>query len=228
MATRDEVKALLAIIAAAYGDKFRLAPKTLDVYADLLADVPIDLLKTATRQHIADKDWPPTVAELRRLTRQLDGPTLPDADMAWSEVIRAIGAVGHTGTPTFSHATIAEAVRGMGGWQLMCAMEIGDTATHRAQFRDVFNAVKARYTRGDTYLPDVRALAVERGALPTPVEAAPALPAPVAPTVTAPPPPIVYADFRRYRAEQVAEREALGRAALARWQAEQEANNAAM
>jgi hypothetical protein len=38
----------------------------------------------------------------------------------------------------------------------------------------------------------------------------------------------VYADFKRYRAEEREQREAAGRAALARYQAEQEANNAAL
>jgi hypothetical protein len=225
MATRDEVKALLAIIAAAYGDKFRLAPKTLDVYAELLADLDIDTLKAATRQHIASGDWPPTIADLRRLCAQVSAPALPDWGEAWAELLGQIGRVGYVGTPTWSHPVIAEAVRQFGPWRELCAMEIDQTPTNRAQFRQVYKTVARRAQRTTDLLPNIRTFAQATGALPAPVEAAPALPAPDAAPAVEERVPIVYADFRRYRAEQVAEREALGRAALARWQAEQGAAN---
>lgn len=203
---------------------FKPNQKQVDMWVSLLADLPLAAIVAAWRQWLADNKYPPAPSDLRALARALTTPVdeaTPDADQAWAEVIGQITRVGHTGTPTWSHPAITEAVRGFGGWRLLCAMEIDQTATHRAQFRDVFNAVKGRAARVSSMLPDVRAFAQASGALPAPVEAALALPAPVAPTVTAPPPPIVYADFRRYRAEQVAEREALGRAALAMWLASQ-------
>lgn len=221
MATIEQVTALLGVIAAAHPDRFEITDERIDVYADLLADLDITDLKAATRQHLATSPHPPTIADLRRLCVEVSAPALPEWGEAWAELLDRIGRVGYVGTPTWSHPVIAEAVRQFGTWSVICQMEIADTGTHRAQFRQVYEAVAGRAQRTAALLPDVRALAVERGALPTPVEAAPALPAPVAPTVTAPPPPIVYADFRRYRAEQVAEREALGRAALAMWLASQ-------
>ena len=225
MSTRTEVKALLAVIAAAYGERFKLTPGTVDVYADLLADLDIDSLRAATRQHIANDDWPPTVADLRRLCAQVSAPTLPDWGDAWREMLDQIARVGSYGTPFWSSPIIAEAVRQFGPWRELCAMEIAQTSTNRAQFRDVYNAVRARAEQGNAYVPDVRALAMAQGALPTPVAAAPAraLPAPD----TGQPAPIVHADFRRYRAEQREAREAQGRAAYAQWLANnQEAQNA--
>lgn len=231
MATRTEVKALLAIIAAAYGEKLKLTPKTLDVYAELLADLDIDTLKAATRQHIASGDWPPTIADLRRLCAQVSAPAMPDWGEAWRELLDQIGRVGSYGTPSWSSPVIAEAVRQFGPWRELCAMEIDQTPTNRAQFRQVYEAVAGRAHRTSALLPDVRAFALSTGALPSPVAApVPALPAPE-PVSDEPPTPIVYADFRRYRAQYRAEthgqREAAGRAVFARWQAEQEANSAA-
>ena len=228
MATRDEVKALLAIIAAAYGDKFRLAPKTLDVYAELLADLDIDTLKAATRQHIASGDWPPTIADLRRLCAQVSAPAMPDWGEAWRELLDQIGRVGSYGAPSWSHPVIAEAVRQFGPWREVCAMEIDQTPTNRAQFRQIYEAIAGRAQRAAALLPDVRALAVERGALPAPVEGVPALPPPAAAQPDAPPAPIVFADVRRYRAEERAQREQAGRAAYEQWRASQGAQDAAV
>ena len=227
MATRTEVKALLAIIAAAYGEKFKLTPKTLDVYAELLADLDIDTLKAATRQHIASGDWPPTIADLRRLCAQVSAPAMPDWGEAWRELLDQIGRVGSYGAPSWSHPVIAEAVRQFGPWREVCAMEIDQTPTNRAQFRQIYEAIAGRAQRTAALLPEVRALAVARGALPLPAEAVPtpALPAPR--DASKPGVPISYADFRHYRAEQVAEREAAGRAVYEQWRASQGGHDAA-
>lgn len=210
---------------------FKPNQKQVDMWVSLLADLPLAAIVAAWRQWLADNKYPPAPSDLRALARALTTPVdeaTPDADQAWAEVIGQITRVGHTGTPSWSHPAIAEAVRGFGGWRLLCAMEIDQTATHRAQFRDVFNAVKGRAARVSSMLPDVRAFAQASGALPAPVEAALALPAPDETPADGERAPIVYADFKRYRAEEREQREAAGRAALARYQAEQEANNAAL
>ena len=211
---------------------FKPNQKQVDMWVSLLADLPLAAIVAAWRQWLADNKYPPAPSDLRALARALTTPVdeaTPDADQAWAEVIGQITRVGHTGTPTWSHPAITEAVRGFGGWRLLCAMETDQTATHRAQFRDVFNAVKGRAARVSSMLPDVRAFAQASGALPAPVEAALALPAPdETPALPAPRDaskpgvPISYADFRHYRAEQVAEREAAGRAAYDLWLASQQ------
>jgi hypothetical protein len=43
----------------------------------------------------------------------------------------------------------------MGGWKVMCQMEISETATQRAQFRDMFNAHAGRALSTANLLPDV-------------------------------------------------------------------------
>ena len=228
MATVEQVTALLGVIAAAHPDRFEITDERIDVYADLLADVPFDALKAATRQHLATSPHPPTVAELRKGAQAVTAPALPDWGEAWREMLDEIGRVGSYGTPSWSSPLVAEAVRQFGPWREVCAMEIADTGTHRAQFRQVYEALSARVQRTTALLPDVRALAVERGALPAPAPDAPALPAPDAVASDEPSAPIRFADVRRYRAEERAQREQAGRAALAQWQASQEAHNAAV
>jgi hypothetical protein len=222
MATIEQVTALLGVIAAAHPDRFEITDERIDVYADLLADLDITDLKAATRQHLATSPHPPTIADLRRGCAQVSAPAMPAWGEAWRELLDQIGRVGSYAAPSWSHPVIAEAVRQFGPWREVCAMEIDQTPTNRAQFRQIYEAIAGRAQRTAALLPEVRALAVERGALPSPAEAvpAPALPAPR--DASKPGAPIVYADFRHYRAEQVAEREAAGRAAYDLWLASQQ------
>lgn len=222
MATIEQVTALLGVIAAAHPDRFEITDERIDVYADLLADLDITDLKAATRQHLATSPHPPTIADLRRLCAQVSAPAMPDWGEAWRELLDQIGRVGSYGAPSWSHPVIAEAVRQFGPWREVCAMEIDQTPTNRAQFRQIYEAIAGRAQCTAALLPEVRALAVARGALPLPAEAVPtpALPAPR--DASKPGVPISYADFRHYRAEQVAEREAAGRAAYDLWLASQQ------
>ena len=228
MATIEQVTALLGVIAAAHPDRFEITDERIDVYADLLADLDITDLKAATRQHLATSPHPPTIADLRRGCAQVSAPAMPAWGEAWRELLDQIGRVGSYGTPSWSSPVVAEAVRRFGPWRELCAMEIDDTATHRAQFRDMYNAVAHRARETAALLPDVRALAVERGALPAPVGDVPALPAPDEPPASEPPPPVVYADFKRYREEHRVQCEQAGRAAYQTWLASQGVQDAAV
>ncbi len=225
MATVNEVVAVLALVAATYPDRFEVTDARIDVYAALLSDLDIDALLLATRQCLATSPHPPTPAELRTTVAALTRPALPTWGDAWRELLDQIGRVGSYGTPAWSSPLVAEAVRQFGPWRETCAMEIADTGTHRAQFRQIFEAVGARAHFDQSLLPDARALAVTRGALPAPATVVPALPAPAAVANNTPPTSEAYADIRAARAEwrasTVAEREQAGRAAYARWLAEQ-------
>lgn len=185
MANKPEIQTVLNFLAAAYPGKFQLvtvgAITTADVYADALADILFDALKAACKQWVADAhDWPPTAGQLRQAALRLITPALPTWGDAWDEVIRQMAAVGSWGMPRWSHPLIGQAVAGMGGWQTMCAMEIADTATWRAQFRDVYGAYAARADADAKLLPAARAVAEAYGALPAPADpAGPALPAPL-------------------------------------------------
>lgn len=174
-----EILALLNVLSEAY-PTFELTKGRISVYCEMLSDLPLDALTAAVRQHIAVNKWPPTIAELREGCTAVTRPALPEWGEAWAEVLSAIQRVGSYGVPSFSHPLIAATVQRMGGWKVMCQMEISETATWRAQFRDMFNAHANRALSTANLLPDVRALAIHNGALPAPAEPAPpALPAPI-------------------------------------------------
>lgn len=210
-----EILALLNVLSEAY-PTFELTKGRISVYCEMLSDLPLDALTAAVRQHIAVNKWPPTIAELREGCTAVTRPALPEWGEAWAEVLTAIQRVGSYGVPSFSHPLIAATVQRMGGWKVMCQMEISETATWRAQFRDMFNAHAGRALSTANLLPDVRALATRNGALPAPAEPAPpALPAPTEPSrpvVDAGQPVKLAAYVRQWRAQALADREAHGRA----------------
>lgn len=214
MADERHIRGLLRAISGAY-PMFELTNDRVSIYVKLLADLDNDALTAATQQHIATSKFPPTVAELREACSFLTRPALPSWSDAWAEVLDCIRRVGYLGQPSFSHPLIAQAVQGLGGWQTMCQMEISETATWRAQFRDTFNAYASRAERDAALLPAARAIAVQYGALPAPVEAAPlALPAPVQATRPAVEPmqPIRFREYvAKWREQARTEREAEGR-----------------
>jgi hypothetical protein len=218
MANEKQVRGLLRAISGAY-PTFELTDDRVSIYVKLLADLDADALTAAAQQHIVTSKFPPTVAELRDGCANLTRPALPAWADAWGEVLEAIRRVGYLGQPSFSHPLIEQAVQGMGGWKLLCAMEISETATQRAQFRDIYNAYASRCEREAALLPAVRALAVQRGALPVPAEPAPlALPEPSAvgqepsrPAV-APMQPVKFAEYvQKWRTQSRLDREAEGR-----------------
>ena len=215
MASEKQVRGLLRAISGAY-PTFELTDDRVSIYVKLLADLDAEALIAACQQHIATSKFPPTVAELREACASLTRPALPAWADAWGEVLEAIRRVGYLGQPSFSHPLITQAVHSMGGWKLLCAMEISETATQRAQFRDVYNAYATRAARDADLLPAARAIAAQHGALPAPVEATPpALPAPsepARPAVDAGQPIKLAAYVRQWRAGQRAVREAHGRA----------------
>jgi hypothetical protein len=222
VATKPEVLALLNNISEAF-PSFELTPGRINLYADMLSDLDTDALKAAVKQHIATAKWPPTVAELREMCLTLTRPALPAWTDAWAELLSEIKRVGHWGEPRFSHDLIKQAVEGLGDWQTICAMEISETATWRAQFRQSFEGYAHRATSEAALLPTARALAAKYGAIAAPAEVQPqALPAPV----DAPAERGDFIDFaasvRQYREEGRKEREAETRRKLAAWQADQE------
>lgn len=223
MAEPLEVLDLIELIREFYGRdargawKFNPSDRASALWCDDLADLPLPELMLAFKQYRNGPggEWPPSPGQLRQLVTAITRPALPTAADAWAEVLEAIRCVGSYGQPSFSHPLIDQAVRGMGGWKVMCGMEIDETATWRAQFRTMYDAYAGRREQAANLLPDVRAAAERNGALPAPIEAAPlALPAPAEPTRPAvePTQPIKFAEYvAKWREAARVQREAEGR-----------------
>jgi hypothetical protein len=65
MATKSEILSVLKMLTD-YQDK-KLSEPAVKVYLKTLADIPFELLERAALDHVAENNWFPKVAELRKL-----------------------------------------------------------------------------------------------------------------------------------------------------------------
>jgi hypothetical protein len=177
MATLDEVEFTLAYLSMFY-PQWNMPPATIQAWAELLADIPAEALHAAAKQHAVTSKWPPSLAELRQPALETTRETVPNVADAWNEVMERIRSSGNWHQPTWSHPLIERTVAGMGGWQVMCTMPVDETATWRAQFRDMFTSYANRAEAEAKLLPDVRALREQYVTMPKGDNALPT-PAPV-------------------------------------------------
>lgn len=154
MATDKEVARILAMVAAAYPN-YTLTKETAQVYARLLADVPVEALQAAAMQHTTQSKWFPAVAELRDIAFGfMSGANdIPTALEAWAEVKRE---VMHEHVAKFSHPLVKRAVDTLGGLSAYGQSDIDDEASWRARFVQSYEELRGRAMRNVTMLPEVR------------------------------------------------------------------------
>ena len=90
MATNDEIKGVLKMLAAAYPN-YGLTPETVVIYASLLGDIPAGTLRAAALKAATSCKFFPSVYELREAAGQLIAEVqgVPSAFQAWDELLRA-------------------------------------------------------------------------------------------------------------------------------------------
>lgn len=144
MATPQDVQDVWAMLAVAYSQQLgkesaQDLTRKLRLYELMLQDLPGDVLEAAALQHIATGTWFPTIAELRKLAIDLMAPEAAPAIEEWGKVVRAIRAVGHTGTPVFDNPITDRVVKALGWRDLCMADDVGHVA-NRARFLDGYAA----------------------------------------------------------------------------------------
>jgi hypothetical protein len=154
MASYQEICKVLGFIAAAY-PRFELKKETIDVYAELLADIDAELLATAAKQITAEVKFFPTVAEIRERVlaiRDEQNPT-PDAEAAWDELQRQISWCGYMRWEETKWSTdmVREVAKMF--WRDACLGDIDNISTVRAQFRNAYNARMRRQADNARMLP---------------------------------------------------------------------------
>lgn len=149
MATPEEVTVVIHWLMARYPNS-NWPETTITAWIDDLADTPADALRAAARAwYDAPHDWPPNGGQLRAAAH--DVMTGGDEGwesgwLAWQKHLSECRApeylCRHDRSQVFdpvTHHTV-EAI----GWQTLCRMEMDQTATIRAQFRDIWKAEAAR------------------------------------------------------------------------------------
>lgn len=165
MATRDDVKNILAYMALAfpnYHPDVTSAPvNSVDVYRDLLGDLPADTLKTATQACCAQpgRQFAPSAGEIRGMAVQLHAQAagLPSAGEAWAAVIGSFErmpagnmAGGGHDNPILDLPLVVETVRQMGGY---ASIDYDNQMAERAHFLKIYQAAYDRELTSAAQLP---------------------------------------------------------------------------
>src|SRR3990167_10036937 len=90
MSKKTEFVKVLAMLAAAY-PRFTMTEETTEVYAQLLADIPIETLRAAALSCATTRDFFPSVHELRQAVAELarKANSIPSAYEAWQDLKKA-------------------------------------------------------------------------------------------------------------------------------------------
>ncbi len=128
-----------------------LAPETLTVYRDALADVKPDVLRAACLLLVRTLRFWPSIAEIRSACLEVSGEraSLPAVGEAYAEARRAARALGARAVPgadDFSHAIVHRAaIQAAGSWRMWCLSD--NEAPQRARFFEVFKELRDREIR---------------------------------------------------------------------------------
>lgn len=145
--TRDEFAQVSAYLSAAVGKP--MPADQLEVYYDLLRDLPLSAVGAAARQSLVESRYPaiPPVGTIRQLAvAALRGPHLTWAE-AFELAMRAVrrhGLDGERAGLASLPPVVAHAARCI-GWRSLC--DATDLDTPRAQFRDAYAPLAAREDR---------------------------------------------------------------------------------
>jgi hypothetical protein len=108
---------------------------TVELWAMMLSDIPIETAQQAIMMHISRSVYPPTVADIREAASRFSGPPTMDAMDAWEYITGAIRRYGLY-RESEALASLPDEVARMAkrfGWRELCTNENPDTL--RAQFR---------------------------------------------------------------------------------------------
>lgn len=160
MTDRDDIKGLIGYIKLAYPNfnpTLEGSPNIIDVWYDLLGDLPLDTLKLAVKSCCTEPDraFAPSPGEIRGAIAKMNTSNLPLAGEAWGEVIQYIVTKGcHGEVPEFSYPIIKQAV------QIIGMENIGmsdDVMVERAHFLKIYEQLRNREIVNIVQLPAITA-----------------------------------------------------------------------
>lgn len=142
MATEIEVLRVLKILGDVY-PSFHLSSSAIEVYVQLLADIPGPVLEQAALDHISRSTFFPAIAELRSAAFDILEAVdpIPTDYEAWAEVQAEIRRVGHCGRPELKNPLAAQVVAQL-GWRYLCFSE--NPVADRAHFVQAYQALAGR------------------------------------------------------------------------------------
>jgi hypothetical protein len=168
MATRDDIKNIIAYMALAFPNfhpDVESQLNTVDIFLDLLGDIQTDTLKLAVRAACteAGRAFAPSVGEIRGIVAELRTKIsgVPSAGEAWGEVIGSFERMpggnmsggGHT--PILDHPLVQKAVHCMGGYGAIGVNFFDNQMANRAHFLRIYADLLDSWKSGATELPEL-------------------------------------------------------------------------
>lgn len=156
MASEKDVAEIVAVIGVAYPN-FAVTAKTVEIYWQILSDIPTDELKAATLHCISEsgRKFAPSVGELRGAVGELRGMSsnVPSSYEAWQEFHRA--AVSSNYSNQWSHPLVEKAAR-LIGLREYGFCNVDDQPSWRARFIQCYEQLQERAERENLLVPEVR------------------------------------------------------------------------
>lgn len=141
--TKTDTIACLSLITATYPN-LTLTEATVDVWAELLHDLPTDTVRDAVMHVLRQQKgaWWPTPGAIRTMVRNMLAPQWPTPDRAWHQVTQAVRRYGYM-QPQVALASLEPPVARVAqalGWQEICASE--NIGVLRGQFLKLYEFLR--------------------------------------------------------------------------------------
>lgn len=126
------------------------------LWYEALKDLSYTTVYIALNKWVSTERWSPTIADLRRLSFEVQNPGIPTWDEAWENVLHALSRYGYynatEGVESLDEMT-RTVVRRI-GWTTLCTSE--QIGIERAAFRDIYNSLLAKTKENGQIAPAVR------------------------------------------------------------------------
>ena len=127
-------------------DNFLNSPEEVKIWYQLLGDLPYEVLNIAVQKYMTTERFPPTTADLRKITTELTEDVPSDWGHGWEQVrnaIRRYGTYDSKGALD-SMDEVTRAVVTRMGWQEICLSE--NMEVDRANFRMIYEQLAKKET----------------------------------------------------------------------------------
>ena len=155
--TIDEFRVLAKGMKAVYpSPNFLPDMDAVNVWYELLKDIDYQVANMAIQMHAQSSKFPPTVAEIRESAAKIVHGETKDWSKAWEEACRAMSRYGRD-RKTLAYETLDELTRDVIdrlGYRNLCISE--NTASDRANFRDIYNELAQRRTESCKLSPQIQ------------------------------------------------------------------------
>lgn len=156
MASKQDIMKVLGVISAAYPN-FSPSEQTVEVYWQVLSDIPSDELKAGCLHCISEsgRKFAPSVGEIRGAVGELRGlsSNLPSSFQAWQEFKHAVTHSNYN--PEWSHPLIEKTAK-LIGMREYGHSNVDDEPSWRARFIQCYEQLQERAERENLLLPEVR------------------------------------------------------------------------